>query len=80
MSDCAARARRRTMTDAEFWADVAESLQPTLDDHDDHEPGPSDVIQASGRCPECGEPGACGWDALGRPLIHATQSTSEDDR
>lgn len=22
-------------------------------------------------CPECGEAGACAWDAEGRPLIHA---------
>ncbi len=25
-----------------------------------------------GPCPDCGAPGACGWDSEGRPLIHAT--------
>lgn len=25
-------------------------------------------------CPECGATGACGWDQLGRPLIHVDEA------
>ena len=32
-----------------------------------------------GPCPDCGAPGACGWDDEGRPLIHPTTAEEPAD-
>jgi hypothetical protein len=74
---------RSRLSDAEFWGYVLLGLapgdapdEPDLDDY-----GPGAVVPMTGTpCPECGEPGACAWDAEGRPLIHAVKGTTGDDR
>lgn len=52
--------QRRIEAEQEAW--TPDELD-TLDD---------DLARArGGPCPDCGAPGACGWDDEGRPLIHA---------
>lgn len=74
VSQCAAAVHRAGMTDEEFWQDVADDLQPWIGacpDADDS--GLDDSVAATrSPCPECGAPGACAWDADGRPLIHVS--------
>lgn len=83
---CETQVRRATMSDEEFWQDVADMLmhgRPLTDDErDDRHSGadwdpPQHEPLDLQPCPECGEAGACGYDALGRPLIHPTRA--EDD-
>lgn len=71
---------RDAMTDEEFWQHVFgrdgwdEEYGASFD-------GPGDpMLRANGvtnPCPECGEYGACAYDADGRPLIHARE---DDER
>lgn len=68
--ECAARARRAGMTDEEFWVDVAAEMQPVGEAEPDEDSG--DFIFADVPCPICDAPGACAYDAEGRPLIHTT--------
>ena len=82
---CLVRGRRAAMTDEEFWADVEDlrgvgsiplllggDVDPDLEDvgPDPRDPGYPDP------CSECGEVGACGYDAEGRPMVHVQR---EDD-
>jgi hypothetical protein len=79
---CSSRVRRATLSDSEFWQDVAEQLlgaqhgpvdgEPDLDDELPEVPGYLEP------CPECGEYGACMTDAEGRRLIHVV--TDPDDQ
>lgn len=77
---CAVREERAAMTDEEYDADVAESLQrggwygdvevfdqPSV--HDD-EPLVEVPFSAGSPCTECGATAACGYDSEGRPMIH----------
>lgn len=70
MSLCPEFEQRAAMDEYEFWARVLERDAPLYTD-------PADVaeidpqVSGGGPCPECGETGACAWDAEGRPLIHA---------
>lgn len=83
---CETQVRRATMTDDEFWQDVADVLmhgrpltdeeREGIDSADWDAPPPHEPLDLQ-TCPECGETGACGYDALGRPLIHPTRA--EDD-
>lgn len=60
---CPEHDKRAAMTDDEFWAYVfPQPPEPTIWDDD----GPG-MDQA---CEVCGESGACGYDAEGRPMIH----------
>lgn len=75
---CDVQIRRAGMTEDEFWTDVANVLigeqRPPLpyeESDDDFEPPRTELDM--GPCPECGESGACAYDALGRPLIHPTR-------
>jgi hypothetical protein len=65
---CETNRRRMLMTDAEYWADVQGSLG-LVDDLDD-EPE-IEVPVSTSPCGVCGEQGPCGYDAEGRPMIHA---------
>jgi hypothetical protein len=59
------------MDDGEFWAHVLQPGEGPDDydpDEDDGAPPPPFLSQP---CPECGEVGACAYDEVGRPLIHA---------
>lgn len=71
MSLCPESKQRSEMTDAEFWEHV---LQPGQGP--DYEFDVPDEIQMAELhltepCLECGATGACGYDAEGRPMIHA---------
>lgn len=62
------------MTDAEFWERVyGPGARPEPYDYD---PAHEAIGPQLDPCPTCGEQGACGWDAEGRPLIHATGADS----
>jgi hypothetical protein len=71
---CTVRDRRATMTEEEFWTDVAETEAAARGyvPPDDDGPDLDDVTPDLGACRVCGEPGACGYDAEGRPMIHTT--------
>ena len=64
---------RAAMTDDEFWAHVyPDTLPPRWDD----QPSTIDLEDMASMshlanpCPECGQWGACAYDAEGRPMIH----------
>lgn len=63
---------RDAMTDAEFWEHVADNLSGGrhFDPFDEDAPD-LDVAISAKPCAECGEVGACAYDAEGRALIHA---------
>lgn len=71
MSLCSEAGLRAAMSDAEFWAHVLH-----VDDGADYEPDVPDHIEMAelrlaDPCPECGSTGACGYDDMGRPMIHS---------
>lgn len=78
MSLCPESKLRAAMTDGEFWDHALNGRLPTdlLPDLDGWEPWEPGTLDSAPPCPECGQLGACAYDADGRPLIHAT----EDDR
>lgn len=65
---------RDTLTDEDFWAHVyPQGDGPDADGTEDGYAPPY------GRpCEVCGELGACGYDAEGRPMIHAEEETNPD--
>lgn len=82
---CEVQTRRAGMTEDEYWQDVADMLahgRPLSDEereamHSDFDFDPPRSELDMGPCPECGEHGACGYDALGRPLIHPTRADED---
>lgn len=80
MSLCPEADERAELSDAEFWERVGCNLLG-YDPGPDDEPDVPDHIEMAelhltDPCPECGSQGACGYDDMGRPMIHTTQ---EDD-
>lgn len=74
MSLCPEAELRAGMTDAEFWEHV---LQPESVGRD-YDIDLDDIEQMQGSpCPVCGQPGACGYDADGRPMIHLMEDGDE---
>ncbi len=78
MALCPEAEQRDAMTDAEFWEHV---LQPhERADYEPDEPDDGDIAEWATEariatpCPECGQSGACAYDADGRALIHVTES------
>ena len=77
---CTVRDVRSQMTDQQFWDHVYQvNIGAPDDDGPDLDDFGPDVPMTGTPCPECGEAGACAWDANGRPLIHAVKGTSGDD-
>jgi hypothetical protein len=71
---------RAAMSDADFWAHVYPQTLPAGWDDSPSAIDLEDMAQLShlgSPCPECGQAGACAYDAEGRALIHVT---TEDDR
>jgi hypothetical protein len=64
---------RASMTDDEFWAHVFPQVVPESWDLEPSDIDADDMAQLTdvGTCPECGQFGACAYDAEGRPLLHA---------
>ena len=71
MNLCREAAFREGLSDPEFWERVllgGKAPGPDYDiDLDDIEQ------MTSSPCPECGQTGACAYDAEGRPMIHTTE-------
>lgn len=62
---------RDAMTDEDFWQHVYGRDGWAPDDGWDD--GPGDPLESvTNPCPECGQHGACDYDAEGRALVHVT--------
>lgn len=61
-----------SVSDADFWERVF-SGGDNRPDPDEYDPAHEALGPQLEPCPTCGERGACGWDAEGRPLIHTTE-------
>lgn len=70
---CPEHDKRAAMTDEEFWQHVFQVDYEGWTDFD----GPTDGDVADESCSVCGERGACGYDAEGRPMIHTVQDDAE---
>jgi hypothetical protein len=74
---------RDAMDDGEFWVHVLGQDGPDQPYDPEDDPNLPDAAEyelerrLANPCPECGQHGACAYDAEGRPLIHAT--TDDDD-
>lgn len=71
---CPEAGLRDGMSDADFWAHVFRQPDQWVDDDG------LDLDQTTNQdkpCPLCGELGACGYDADGRPLLHALDGEDE---
>lgn len=66
---------RDAMSDEEFWEHVYSREAWTEEDPWDDGPGDPLAIEngVTNPCPECGQIGACAYDAEGRPMIHAVE-------
>jgi len=71
---CASSPEAAHLSDAEFWRRVAGQMLTDRQESDpDHDPIGG---YTAAPCPECGSVTACGYDAEGRPMIHATEETA----
>lgn len=71
---------RASLDDGEFWEHVLNGVRPGEDpeiEADPFEEDPGPLGDYGGPCDICGEVGACGYDAEGRPLIHPTFAEEE---
>lgn len=75
---CPETERRAQLSDSDFWDDVLSIENPPHQSGDfDEDQGEVDVQLRNEPCSECGEYGACMYDAMGRPMIHVI--TREED-
>ena len=80
---CGEAALRDAMTDEEFWAHVLS--RDAFRGEDEYDPAHEAIVGSlhgvgigtAPPCPECGSPGACGYDDEGRPLIHAVGASDD---
>ena len=77
MSLCPGSAKREAMSDGEFWDYVHHGIEPGTADADLEDLIVPDEIEMAelhltDPCPECGATRACGYDEIGRPMIHTT--------
>ena len=70
MSLCPESDYRASLGDEDFWVYVLPYSGDVEDPPDAAEVGQYEP------CPECGERGACGYDSLGRAMVHV--ATEED--
>jgi hypothetical protein len=72
---------RDAMNDGEFWAHVFGQDGPDQDydpADDPNYPDPAELelnARLADPCPECGQVGACAYDAEGRPMIHVGEDS-----
>lgn len=73
----AEREKREAMSDDDFWNCVLLGIEPG--ERPDYEPDyePEDFEQILDPCPDCGSCGPCGYDEMGRPMIHVTGEEDE---
>lgn len=77
-SRCTEQELRARMSDAEFWEHVLQGgVAQDGDDDGWDELSDTDyddqVDYQMNPCPICGVRGACGYDAMGEPMIHSIQ-------
>ena len=82
---CPEAALRDAMDDGEFWDHVFNGDREPVDHYDEDFNIPPEVAAAweletrlANPCPECGQHGACAYDAEGRALIHVTEERRDD--
>jgi len=82
VSLCPEAEMRAAMSDGEFWEHVL-GTGTHVEYDPDGDPNMPDQAECelnarlATPCPECGQPGACAYDAEGRPLIHAIEDSQE---
>lgn len=72
---CPEAEERSRMSDQDFWAHVFPQTTPEYWDVEPSSIDLDDMATFSGTlspCPECGQHGACAYDAEGRAMIHVT--------
>lgn len=81
MSICPEDGYRASLNDEEFWQHVAKNLLDKFDvEYEEQEiidTVKEWINQPDSVCTVCGSTGACGYDSLGRPMIH-TESDDKD--
>lgn len=78
MSLCPETDLRESLDDGEFWDYVFNGVKPGENPElDFDEPDDDTPEDYGGPCEVCGQRGACGYDALGRPLIHPAYAEDE---
>lgn len=78
--DCQERETRAAMTEMEFWASVAESIEgPGYQGDPEPDFDWDQTTSQADPCPECGERGACAYDAEGRALTHVSTRGDDDE-
>jgi hypothetical protein len=81
---CPEADKRAAMTDGEFWEHVLLGGPPDDSYDPDDDPNIPDQreheveTRLARPCAECGQMGACGYDAEGRPMIHVENDTDDD--
>lgn len=75
--ECPTADVRVSLTDEEFWTFVLQGVQPG-DEPDEPDFDDDQTTNQNGPCPECGEHGACAYDAEGRALVHTTTNGDEE--
>lgn len=78
MTNCPEGEFRSKLSDEEFWDYVLKSAREITFKFDDDNSFIDDIaLLLNQPCVICGELGACGYDAEGRPMIHSL--AEEDD-
>lgn len=79
--DCTEASYRGKLTDAEYWPYVLQGIRPGEEpDYDGPDLDDDALItNQNAPCPECGEHGACAYDAEGRAMTHVTTRGDNDD-
>lgn len=78
---CPEAETRAAMTDDEFWDHVFNKPIPETWDTEPSVIDQEDIVNLShlaNPCPECGQWGACAYDAEGRAMIHVTTEEPDD--
>lgn len=79
MTNCPEGEFRSKLSEEDFWNHVYKSLQEAYDPVDDGTFIDDIAILMSQPCTICGEVGACGYDAEGRPMIHSLSEEESDE-
>lgn len=77
---CGEAKARDEMDDGEFWAHIYPDTGAEDRDPDDAEVDEMELnVRLAEPCPECGQWGACSYDAEGRALIHVVDDRERED-
>lgn len=71
-------AYRDSLDEGDFWNYVLLGIKPGEEPEHEYDPDDFEALGLSPTpCPECGQPGACGYDADGRAYIHVTEEADD---